>query len=323
MTWLADLPGTIGAWFAALLAALGLAGAPGPVVLQGYVEGETVLVAPTEGGTLAELHVRRGDRVAAGAPLFALDLTRPRAERDEAAAALRRAQAELADLRKGKRPAEIEEIEAQKRQAEAELELARLTLGRQQNLKPSPAASEERLDQARTDFAHKQARVAELSAALEVAALPARADAIEAAEADVAMAQETLVAAERRLNEQAPCAPADARVEDVLFRVGEQVPAAQPVVSLLPPENVFLRFFVPEPLLASLTVGERVRFGCDGCAERTAVVDFVASEAEYTPPVIYSVERRDKLVYRVEARPEGDRAALHPGQPVDVVLDRP
>jgi HlyD family secretion protein len=100
------------------------------------------------------------------------------------------------------------------------------------------------------------------------------------------------------------------------------VPAGSPVVRLLPPANVKIRFFVPEPVVGSLRSGQKVALRCDGCeAAVTAAVTYVASEAEYTPPVIYSNETRAKLVFMIEARPApGQAQSLHPGQPVTVTL---
>ena len=109
-------------------------------------------------------------------------------------------------------------------------------------------------------------------------------------------------------------------VADVLARPGETMPAGGPVVSLLPPENIFVRFFVPEQLLAK--VHERVKLLCDSCpADLIATVSFISPQAEYTPPVIYSETSRAKLVYRIEARPPAQQAPLlNPGQPVAVRL---
>ena len=107
-----------------------------------------------------------------------------------------------------------------------------------------------------------------------------------------------------------------------MYRSGEWVPAGSPVVRMLPPENVKVRFFVPESAVGALASGRPVRIRCDGCAaDVAAVVSFVSDQAEYTPPVIYSNEARAKLVFLVEARPQvADAARLHPGQPVQVVL---
>jgi HlyD family secretion protein len=315
----------IGDWLAGLLAAVGLAAdEPAGRIVQGYVEGEYVQVAAPAAGTLAALPVERGRTVRAGDPLFALDLRTAAAEHDRAAAALAQAEAQLADLQTGRRPEELAVIAAQRAQADAAFKLAEAQLRRQEALVAGGTTAGDRLDQARAAYERAYAWAAQLTAEWQAATLPARPGQIRAAEAGVAMAEAALVQAERRLAELAPSAPADALVEDTYFTVGEWVPAGTPVVSLLPPEGLKLRFFVPEPALAGLAPGDAVGVACDGCpADLTAVVTYLAPEAEYTPPVIYSVGSRDKLVFLAEARPAGDAAAiaaLHPGLPVDVEL---
>jgi len=136
----------------------------------------------------------------------------------------------------------------------------------------------------------------------------------------VTAAQAQLAQAEWRLDQMSQAAPQTGVVVDTLYRPGEWVAAGAPVVSLLPPDNVKVRFFVPEPRLGAIEVGDEVRVSCDACPpELTAVISYISPDAEYTPPVIYSREMRAKLVYLVEARPRRP-TALHPGQPVDVTL---
>jgi HlyD family secretion protein len=111
-------------------------------------------------------------------------------------------------------------------------------------------------------------------------------------------------------------------IYDTFFVEGEWVPAGRPVVSLLPPGNIKLRFYVPEAVVGGLRVGQAVKVSCDGCgAPLAAAVSYVSPAAEFTPPIIYSRETRAKLVFLVEARPEAkDATRLKPGQPVDVSL---
>ena len=159
-----------------------------------------------------------------------------------------------------------------------------------------------------------------LQAELETAQLGARADEIQAAEAAVNAAQAQLAQADWRLDQLSQAAPKAGLVVDTLYRPGEWVAAGAPVVQLLPPANVKIRFFVPEPQLGAIAVGDEVQVRCDACAPNlTAVISFISPDAEYTPPVIYSREMRAKLVYLVEARPR-EPGALRPGQPVDVTL---
>jgi HlyD family secretion protein len=107
-----------------------------------------------------------------------------------------------------------------------------------------------------------------------------------------------------------------------MYREGEWVPAGSPVLRMLPPENVKVRFFVPQTLVGALAIGQNVVLHCDGCtANVPAKITFISPEAEYTPPIIYSNETRSKLVFMIEARPAPDKAVgLHPGQPVEVRL---
>ena len=320
MTWLHDAIAWLSSMFIALAAAMGVGGDGGLLHLQGYVEGEYVYVAAPVAGRLETLHVARGAQVAAGTPLFVLDRSREQPARDEAAARLARAEATLADLRKGKRPSELESIEAQLAQAQAMLELSEVALERRERLVETRAASREAVDEARAAYQRDQARVAELEAELKTAQLGARADEIQAAEAEVAAARAALAQAAWRLDQLSQPAPRSGLVVDTLYRAGEWVAADTPVVSLLPPENVKVRFFVPEPWLGAIEVGHEVQVSCDACAPHlTAVISFISPDAEYTPPVIYSREMRAKLVYLVEARPRRP-TALRPGQPVDVTL---
>ena len=312
------------AWLQGLLLAIGIGGpARQGVWVQGYVEGEQVRVSAPVEGRLASLDVERGAEVAAGAPLFTLDQTIQRAVRDEALATLRRAEASLADLRKGERDEELAAIEARRAQAQADLVLAEQRLRRQEELVRSSASARDRLDEATAQAKSDRALVEQLTAELAVARLGGRSDRIDAAEAEVAAAEAALASAEHRLGELAPVAPTAARVEDTHFRPGERVPADWPVVSLLPPGNIKLRFFVPETLLSRLALGIEVSWTCDGCPpDLTARISFVSGEAEFTPPVIYSIGSREKLVFMVEARPAGGFLP-RPGQPVDVRLPEP
>ena len=320
MTWLHDIIVWLGAVLIAFAAAIGLGGDNGALQLQGYVEGEYVYVGSAVAGRLETLHVARGAQVAAATPLFQLDRASEQPGRDDAAARLGRAEAHLADLRKGKRPSELASIEAQLAQAQAMLELADVELERQQRLVASNVASREAVDQARAAYERDKARVAELQAELKTAQLGARMDEIQAAEAEVTAARAQLAQAEWRLDQMSQAAPQAGVVVDTLYRQGEWVEAGAPVVSLLPPENVKVRFFVPEPRLGAIAIGDEVGVSCDACTPGlTAAISYISPDAEYTPPVIYSREMRAKLVYLVEAKPRRP-TALRPGQPVDVTL---
>lgn len=307
----------------ALVLLLGLAACEpaDPVeTVQGYVEAEEVVVAAPRQGWLTRLAVREGQRVAAGDLLFELDATGERAQRDAAAAKLARARATLNDLGKGERPQEIARIEHQLEAARADLGFARTESERQEQLVRSNAGDRRSYQQARAGLEAAQARVAELEAALEVARLPARSDHIEAQEATVRELEAALAEAAWQLAERSVASRVAGRIEELVRHEGAFVPAGGAVLRLLPPDALKVRFFVPEDRLSDLAPGREITVRCDACsAPVAAAIGFIAADAEFTPPVIYSVEARQKLVWLVEARlPPG--SGLRPGQPVDVAL---
>jgi HlyD family secretion protein len=178
---------------------------------------------------------------------------------------------------------------------------------------------EEELDEAKSQILRDRGNIAEYEARLVEGRMPARIDKIVSAEQLVEAREAALADAEWRLSRRQEKAPADARVEDVFFRAGETANAGQGVVSLLTPDKLKLRFFVAEPELASIAVGQKIAVTCDGCAPNlTATINFTARAAEFTPPVIYSLTRREKLVFLVEAKPDDLSQPWHPGLPVDV-----
>jgi HlyD family secretion protein len=292
----------------------------GPELVQGYVEGEFVYVASPLAGTLETLAVQRGGQVQAGDPLFVLDSEPEKAGVDEAAQRLAQARATLEDLSKGKRPTEIEAIEAQLRQAQAALTLSQDELARQEQLSKSGATTPQTLDRARAARDQDRQRVVQLEADLQTAQLGGRSDQIAAAEANVRALEAALARAQWGLSQKRQAAPQAGLVFDTLYRAGEWVAAGRPIVVLLPPQNVKVRAFVPEVRVAAIEPGNSVRVTVDGLPEPIAgKVSFISPRAEYTPPVIYSRQSREKLVFMVEIVFDPETAAkLHPGQPVDV-----
>lgn len=292
-----------------------------PAGYPGYVEGEYVRVAAPLSGTLLQLTVERGAEVARDAPLFTLESEQERAARAEAESRVRQAQAALANLEKGRRPPEIAAVRAQLAQAQASLRQSEADLVRTQKLVADKFLPPQKRDESIATRDRDRARVAELSQQVQIANLPARSDEIAAANAEVKAATDALAQAQWRVAQKSQVAPAAGLVIDTLYRVGEWVPAGAPIVSLLPPANVKIRFYVPEPIVGTLRIGDAVDVRCDGCgAPINAKIRFIAPQAEFTPPVIYSKENRASLVFLVEARPDAFNAALHPGLPVDVAV---
>lgn len=290
-------------------------------VWQGYVEGEYVNVAASQSGALAQLAVSRGQTIAAGQPLFRLESGDELAARQQFKDQLTASQAQLEDIKTGKRPTEQAVTKAQLLQAQINAQHAAQQAKRFALLYPSGGISKQELEDAQNTAAITTAQVRQLESQVQVDLLPDRDGQIHAQEALVAAAAAALAQADWKLGQKALTAPRAGLVFDTLYREGEWVAVGSPVVRLLPPENIKVRFFVPEPVLGQLKLGQRVSVHCDGCATINAQISYVSTSAEYTPPIIYSNETRAKLVYMIEAHPApSDAAKLHPGQPLDVRL---
>ncbi len=291
---------------------------------QGYLEGEFVYVAAPLPGRLEKLAVQKGARIEAGASLFSLEQSAEISSLREAAERLRQAQARLADLKKGQRPSELAAMEARLAQARAAAELSSLELRRATRLHETTVMSDDDYDRLRFNHERNTKLVAETAAHLATAQLGGRSDAIAAAEAETAAAQAALDRAGWSVAQKTQAAPVAALVYDTLYREGEFVPAANPVVSLLPPENIKVRFFVPEAGFAALKAGDRVHVAITGRPELEARISYLSPRPEYTPPVLYNRENRSKLVFMVEAVFDPAAARdLHPGQPAEVTLAKP
>lgn len=294
-----------------------------PSPSQGYVEGEFVYVASSQGGRLERLSVTRGQPVALAAPLFGLETTDEAAAEQQAQRQLDASQAQLNDLQTGKRPPEVDVIRAQIAQAQAAATQAAAQIARDEVQYRAGGIAQLQLDQSRELAESSAARVRELQSDLAVALLPGREAQLRAQQAQVSAARAALAQARWKLDQKTIAAPRAGLVFDTIYREGEWVPAGAPVVQLLPPENIKVRFFVSETRLGALKLGQRASVSCDSCgAPIAATITYIATAAEYTPPVIYSNDTRDKLVYLIEAHPSAsDAPRLHPGQPVQVSLE--
>jgi HlyD family secretion protein len=257
-------------------------GRPASDVMQGYGEADYIYLSSQDAGIVGEVLVREGDTVEAGAQIFRLDPER---------------------LSYGAQSAEAQRAAAAAAitTAQAEATLAQRNYARGAELEAQDFYPRARLD---ADRAARDAANARLAQARREAS---------------ALSAETGLARER-LNDLAGAAPAAGTIEQIFHRPGEVVAAGQPIVALLPPENMKVRFFAPEELLSQLRLGEGVTISCDGCSEPvTGTISFIAREPQFTPPVIYSLDQREKLVYLIEARFAG-AVPIRPGMPVDVRL---
>jgi len=308
-------------WFAVLALTLALAACGNDTGrLQGWVEGDFVFVGPDEAGRVETLAVREGDQVAAGAPLFAVDADLQMADVHTASAQVAEARARLARLESAQqRKEEVAVLQAQERRAESAVGLSTAELDRQQTLAAKGIAAQAQLDTARANSSRDKAALEEVRRQITVAQMSSREEDIAAARQSLAAVLARQTASQTKLARRKLVSPVTGTVQQIYYRPGELVPAGRPVLSILPPGNIKLRFFVAQALLPKIALGDSVEVTCDGCAPLVARVSFIARSAEYTPPVIYSLEERNKLVFMIEARPEKPDG-LRVGQPVQVAL---
>jgi HlyD family secretion protein len=287
-----------------------------PPQYNGYVEAEYVYVGPASPGRIETLEVQAGDRVEKGTLLFSLDAGRQEAALMAAKAREEVARATWRNLETGSRDAEVAVIRATLAKAKSDQTLAAANLERSEKLNAQGFASLAKLDADRAGLASANAQVAQLEAQLEVAELPARNDQIAAAKASIDAAEAERERAAYDLGNRQVMAPAGGRIEKIYFVEGEVASTGTPVVSLLPPGELKARFFIPEAKRMSLGLGDTLALECDGCeAGLVAVVSFMASEPQHTPPIIFSREERGRLVFMAEAR-IAQGAGLLPGQPI-------
>ncbi|PQA89025.1 HlyD family secretion protein [Hyphococcus luteus] len=265
--------------------------------LSGYIEAETLYMAPQEAGVIGGILVKEGDQVSKGDVLFRMKADRVSYQVEQASAAAKSAK---------KRVDETGALAKAVNEAKADLDRVAL-------------------DFARTQKLYKEGFVAKVKLDNEYAALTAAEARLERARAERDAAREDYQSVEaqaglakQRLNDLAVTAPKAGTIERIYRREGEVAAAGDPVAALLPPDNVKLRFYAPEAMLSAFQPGQEISFNCDGCAEAgRARITYVASEPQFTPPVIYSLEERDKLVFLIEARPLNPEG-LRPGLPVDI-----
>lgn len=302
----------LGSLFAVCLPPLPLA--------TGYVEGEYIQLAPVEIAQIETLAVRRGETVRPGQVLVALERSDAEIAVAQSEAELAQAQSQLQNISSGARVEEIAVIEAALNSAQAKSEESARELKRQADLLARGSTPRAVFEVAQTENRIAKAQVSELQANLVVARLPAREHAIRAARAAVDRARAAERSARWRLSKRELISDVDGIVVDVIRHAGEIAGPQAPVLLVLPQGAVKLRLFLPEASVAGVGIGSRLTVECDACATGlVAEISYISDGPEFTPPVIYSLQNRQKLVYLIEARmvEGGD---LKPGQIVSVDL---
>jgi HlyD family secretion protein len=278
--------------------------------LSGYIEGEDLYLAAPISGTLGSISAVEGQRVAAGQQLFRLDPATLTAQGQQAQANVTAARTQIASAE-----AQAQQAEADVSADSADADKARRDLARLLSVRhdDSAAVAGKDIDAARAALNQANARV---DAAQKSA--QARRAQVVASRAQAEQAQGGAREVEIRVSQLSPAAPSAALVEDVFFQRGEWVNANQPVLSLIPDNKIKVRFYVPEKEVARYRPGRTIRFACDSCAAgQSARIAYVSPRPEFTPPIIFSRDSRDRLVFMVEAYPT-QPTRLMPGLPVDV-----
>lgn len=284
---------------------------------SGYVEAQDVSIAAPQAGWLTAVNVDRGDVVRPDELLFTLDTTQAAANLSGAQNRAAAAQATAEDLTKGARPADIAPLLAQRNQAQAQLDLARADEARYAQLEPQGYVSQARMDQLRAAVRSAEAQVASIDKQITDLQQAARTDQQRAAQAQAAASGAEVASAQWTVDDRNVHARLEGQVDERLREPGEFVATGAPVLTVRPKGREFVRFYVPQADLARFRVGTAVHVTCDGCQAVTAKVRYISPSAEFTPPVIYSVKERQKLMFLIEATPDRPEA-LHAGQPVDV-----
>lgn len=290
---------------------------------QGYIEGEYLYLAAPQAGYLKSLDMQHGYRVTAGQTVFVVSEEPDFQALKQAQSRAESAQYKVDNLKQPRRKTEIASLQANLKAAQAQQLLTQIQLQQQEKLIDKHYVAQINLDEARS--AHEQA-VAQVEALKKQIATYentlGRQGEIQAAEADLMAALAELEQKRWTVATKTASAPSTGEITETYFQPGEWVPAGAAVASLLPDSRRKLRFFISEMQLATVNIGDRVEGHCDGCSSPIfAQINFIAAQAEYTPPVIYSRGSREKLVFRVEAIPSSEQASqLRPGLPVDVSL---
>ena len=288
----------------------------------GYVNADFLYISSNVSGNITQLNIQRGDTIKTQSSLFSLDPMPEQQALLQQQNLTKQQQEYLEDMLKGERDPVIQANEAQLKQAEAKRNLAKETYDRANKLLKKKVISQEKYDMALSHYKTEIQAVNEARANLINSQLASREHQIKAQRYQVYALQAVEKQAKWNLEQKTVTSPTDALVNDVYYRPGEYVPADMPVVSLLSPQYMHIDFFVNETMLSQLKQGQQISFTCDGCStDNQATINYIDTQAQYTPPVIYSDQSRSKLVYEVHAKlPEETAFNFHPGQPVQIHL---
>ncbi len=317
-------PGVLAASLLALPLGLGLSGCvfdgQSELQLPGYIEADTTSVASPVSGTMTQLSVKEGQVVKPGEVLYMLESQQEQARLAEAQARKEQAEAQSKNLSKGARQAELESLRAKLSYAKAQLAQAQSNLKKSESLLKKNFVSEAQVDNDRTNVQLAEAQVEEARAALRSAKEGARTDEQAAAKAQASAAQAGVAQVEWLLQQKQVTAPVSGVIQELYVRQGEFATAGSTTMTILHTGTLRVRFFVPNDLRPKFMPGNQVNVVISGCDKpATAHITRVSARPEYTQPMMFSQELRDRLSFLTEARldtPTGCTAP--PGTPVGV-----
>lgn len=286
--------------------------------LQGYIEAENLYLASPFSGTLKERPVSRGTVVQKGDLVFMLSPNPEAIRVKEIESLIDQEYSILEDLKKPKRVEEQEIHLAKYDQVKARLILAKLRMKRFKELYLKKAGTLDQADSAVQHFNEMKALFREQAEQVKLSKMGARKDIIVSQQNRMSATKAKLALLKWQLQKKTLHAPDSGVIYDTYYSVGEWVPAGKPVASLLSPKNVLVEFFVSLELLAKLKVGQVIEVTSPGQeGVQKATIQYISPEAEYVPPLVYSRDNYDKIVYRVKAKPKKP-GLFKPGQPVTV-----
>ncbi|PIP79718.1 MAG: integrase [Gammaproteobacteria bacterium CG22_combo_CG10-13_8_21_14_all_40_8] len=306
-----------------MLTSLSLFGCKPPEQLEiytGYIEAEYLYIAPPSSGWLVQQSLQQGQKIHQGDLLFKLDDDQQQLQLNEAKLQLEQSNSKLDDMTQGARPQEIAVIENQIKEAQAQLKFSALEKERFIKTADKQLSTLSQRDQAISHYEVAKARLAELENQLHLAKLSAREHQLLAQGSAVKAAESNVAIKQWAIDQRSVFSQQDGIIDQVFYRKGEFVQQATPVISLLLDESLKVKFYLPQSKLSQIKLSHTVNIHSDGIPNLVqAKISHIAKDAEFTPPVLFSQNTRNKLVFLVEAKlPPSTR--LNPGQPVDVSL---
>ena len=286
----------------------------------GYSYGDFIYLSHSTAEKIEQVYVKKGDLIKRGQELVKMESFTAENALSLAEKKLQIEHASLKNLQSGERPEELNVVRAQLDRARSAARLAKSQLVKYQPLFASNVITRLEWEKIQDDYEQKNAQVKELIHQIKAKQLPARQEQITSQASLVDFSRLEQDKALWDLQQIVITAPQDAQVYDIIYRAGERPTAGSPIITLLPPDNIKVRFFIPEKQLSNMHVGMKVQILFDECKEPVmGAINYISPQVEYTPPVIYSTERREKLIYMAEAKPVQDqRHFIKLGQPVRI-----